>query len=186
MTVTKAPGTWTYEDLLELPDDGKRWEIIDGEPYEMPSPNWDHQTVLGNLFMLIAPEATRIGAKLRVAPLDVILSDDHRRVVQPDLLLIAVESREVIKPFGVEGAPDLVIEILSPSNTAHDQVVKRRLYFESGVREYWIVDPESRIVEVLVLDQNGYGTLVNAAGRQRVRSPVLPELSFPAEAAFEA
>lgn len=185
MAITKAAGTWTYEDLVALPDDGKRYEIIDGELYEMPAPNWDHQTILALLHLLFAPEAIRTGSILRFAPLDVILSDNHRRVVQPDLILMTAERRAIIRPHGIEGAPDLVLEILSPSNSAHDLVVKRRLYALSGVREYWIVDPASRIIEVLALDRDGYRTVMSASGDQPVASRVLPDLSFPASAAFD-
>lgn len=185
MAITKAPGTWTYEDLVALPDDGKRYEIIDGELYEMPAPTWAHQIILAALHLLFAPEARRVGARLGFAPLDVILTADHRRTVQPDLYLVMPERLGIIKPHGIQGAPDLVLEILSPSNSAHDLVVKRRLYALSGVREYWIVDPASRIIEVLALVGEGYRSVVSASGDQPVSSTVLPGLSFPASAAFE-
>lgn len=185
MAVPKPAGAWTYEDLFELPDDGKRYEIIDGELYELPSPDWDHQSIAAALFLLLTPEAKKIGALLRFAPLDVLLTEDRRRVVQPDLLLIARESQGIRRGRTVEGAPDLLIEILSPSDPGHDLSVKRRLYAQSGVCEYWVVDPVTQTIEVLALKGGAYITHVRASGDQLVTSTILPELSFPASAAFE-
>lgn len=147
---------WTYDDLLAMPEstDGTRYEILDGVLVVSPSPATKHQRVLGNLYVMLrqALHDTRI-AEVFMAPFDVVLS--KTRVAEPDLLVIAAERRGMLEKRGVFGAPDLVIEILSPSNTKHDQVTKRRMYARSGIREYWIVNPDAESVEVLSLIENG-------------------------------
>ncbi len=145
---------WTYDDLLQLPDDGTRYEIIDGELLIMPASSLTHQSVLGNLYSLFrAGLQERNIARVFMAPLDVILS--RTRVVEPDLIVVRTERREILRPRGVEGIPDLVIEIVSPSSTKHDHVVKRRFYARCKVPEYWIVDPSAQTIEVLELIDRG-------------------------------
>lgn len=147
---------WTYDDLLALPasTDGRRYEILDGILVVSPAPGTKHQRVLGNLYTMFRRTLhdTRI-AEVFVAPFDVVLSTT--RVAEPDLVIIAAHRRGILERRGVAGAPDLVIEILSPSNTKHDLVTKRRMYARSGIREYWIVDPQAEAVEVLALIDDG-------------------------------
>lgn len=138
---------FTYEDLQYFPDDGKRREIIDGELYVTPSPNTKHQIVSMNL-------SWRLSAYLKehplgmifAAPLDTVLSDFD--VVEPDLLYISRERKDVLTDKNVQGAPDLVIEILSPSTRRTDEMVKRRLYDRFAVREYWVVDPDLDSIKI--------------------------------------
>jgi Uma2 family endonuclease len=139
---------WSYEDLLILPEDGKRHELIDGEHFVSPAPTPRHQAVSLNLTRLLANfvHATRCGT-LFAAPLDVVLSPHN--VVEPDLLFIAAGREHVIGERCLSAAPDLAIEILSPSSRRIDAVLKRHLYEKHGVAEYWIVDPEAATVEVL-------------------------------------
>lgn len=184
MAVVKPRGRkWTYEDLFNLPDDRKRYEIIEGELYEMPSPNWTHQTVLMRTVELFLPAVRAISAEMLFAPIDVFMPGANP--VQPDLLVLTDERLPLASERGVEGAPDLVVEVLSPSNPRHDLVVKRLLYARAGVREYWIVDPDERTVEVLSLDGNEYSTHVFAGGDELVTSTVLPGLSFKASEIFD-
>jgi len=137
----------TYDDFLLFPDDGKRHELIDGEHYVTPSPNLRHQAISGRLHLLI-------GAWLRdhptgqiyYAPLDVIFS--RFDVVEPDLLYVSNERAAEILGQYVTGAPDLVIEIGSPSTRRRDETIKRNLYEGSGVTEYWVVDPEIDVIRV--------------------------------------
>ncbi len=182
MAVTKPGGGWTYEDLFKLPDDGKHYEIIDGELYEMPPPSLDHASVIMNLIALLLPVATRLGGKLFTAPVGLFLPDADP--VEPDLLLLLPEQKHLTSRRGVEGPPELVVEVLSPSNPRHDQITKRALYARGGVPEYWLVSPEAAMVEVLVLEGGAYRTHLRAGGDEPVSSVVLPELSFPASAAF--
>ena len=143
---------WTYDDLASLPDD-HHYEILDGELFVSPSPTMAHQLALKRLVLAFAELERRKIASIWFAPLDVIMSPT--RVVEPDLLVVLRERRSIIKHRGVEGAPDLVLEVLSPSTTKHDRTRKRQFYARNGVREYWIVDPDAGSIEVLELIEDG-------------------------------
>ena len=182
MAVTKPANGWRYEDLFDLPDNGRRYEIIGGELYEMPSPTSAHAGAIMNLIVLLAPVLTRLGARLFTAPLDVFFADADP--VQPDLLVLMPERLGLVAKRGIEGAPDLVIEVLSPSNPEHDRITKRAVYARGGVREYWLVSPEAATIEVLALAEDGFRLHLRAGGDEAVTSTVLPELSFPASAVF--
>jgi Uma2 family endonuclease len=136
----------TYGDYLRFPNDGRRHELIDGEQIVTPTPVLRHQELLGRLFLALGNYLERhpVG-EVYTAPLDVILSDHD--VVQPDLLFVSNDRRDVLQDW-VRGAPDLVVEILSPSTRRTDEVAKRHLYDRFGVREYWVVDPEIEIVKI--------------------------------------
>jgi Uma2 family endonuclease len=175
------PGAWTYDDLFALPAD-KRHEIIEGELYEMPPPTWAHATTIMNLIALLLPVVSAIGGQLRTAPVGVFFPGADP--VEPDLLVILPGSRAIGGGRGVEGPPDLVIEVLSPSNRDHDLLTKRALYGRAGVREYWIVDPEARTVEVLTLDRDALHSLRTAAAHETITSPVLGDAAFPVAAVF--
>jgi len=146
----------TYEDYLQFPDDGKRHEIIDGDHYMTPAPKTKHQRISGNLAtaMISFSKQHKLGLVL-TAPCDVILSDEN--VVQPDLLFVSTARAAIVTEDNIQGAPDLIVEILSESSRKKDEVTKRKLYERFGVREYWIVDPELEIVKIFKLTQHGYG-----------------------------
>lgn len=181
MTVTNEARQWTYEDLFSLPDD-KRYEIIDGELYEMPGANSDHAIAIANVIAVLLPVVRRLAGRVLTAPLDVFLLGANP--VQPDVLVLLPDQLDLISRRGIEGAPALVVEVLSPSNPAHDRVRKRDLYARAGMREYWIVSPEAAIVEVLALEGGAYRLHVRAGGDETVTSSLLPELTFPASALF--
>lgn len=144
----------TYADLEAFPEDNVRREIIDGELIVSPSPEKRHQVILGRLFVAFSVYLQEHGgAEVILAPFDVQLSEHD--VVQPDLLVVAAARAEIAAERPVRGAPDLVIEILS-QDTRYDRVRKRDLYARSGVQTYWIVDPESDRIEVLVLGGDRY------------------------------
>lgn len=182
MAVTKSAGTWTYEDLFSLPDDGKRYEIIEGELYEMPAPSWDHAVTIANLLALLFPVIQSVGGHVVTAPLDVFFQGADP--VQPDIVVLLPGSAAIGAGRGVEGAPDLLVEILSPSNRGHDLLTKRALYARAGVREYWIVDPLVRSVEVLALDRDAFHTAQVASGADLVISPLLGGTTFALPAVF--
>lgn len=184
MAGTESRTRLTANDYYAMQDDGKRYELIDGELYEMPSPSPLHQDILQNLFMLLHGLVHATGGRLYVAPLDVYLS--AHRVVQPDLLILLPERTGLVTRRGVEGAPNLVIEVLSPSNTQHDRERKLRLYAEAGVSEVWYVSPEMELIEVLVLRDGRYEVHTRAGRDEPVTSTVLPGLSCPASAAFRS
>ncbi len=138
----------TYDDFLLFPDDGKRHELIDGEHYVTPSPNIRHQSILGNLYFLIRTwlEQHPVGRAF-MAPLDVVFTQFD--VVEPDLLFVSRNrAADILKARHVTGAPDIVVEIGSPSTRKRDETIKRRLYERSGVSEYWVVDPDLDVVRV--------------------------------------
>jgi len=174
LAITKPAGTWTYEDLFSLPDDGRRYEIIEGELYEMPAPSWAHATVIANLISALIPLVTRIGGRWRTAPLAVFFQGADP--VQPDIIVLLSESQAHPTERGVEGPPDLLIEVLSPSNRGHDLLTKRALYARAGVREYWLVDPGARTVEILALDRDAFHLAVAASGDETPVSPLLGTL----------
>ena len=139
----------TYEDYANTPDD-ERYELIDGELFMVPSPNRYHQEVvidLGTLFNIFV-RGNDLG-RVYVAPFDVVLSDTN--VVQPDVIFVSKERLGIITHANIQGAPDLAVEVRSPSTAQRDLTIKRRLYAEHGVKEYWMVDPEARTVTVLLL-----------------------------------
>ena len=139
----------TYQDYADLEGD-ERYELLDGELILVVSPNEDHQTVSLRLAsrMLSFVEDNDLGRVFH-APYDVLFTDTD--VVQPDLLFVSKERYHIRTPANIQGAPDLAVEILSPSSSRRDWHDKRELYTRHGVREYWIIDPTNRIVSVLQL-----------------------------------
>ena len=172
-SLRRAAVTWTYSDLRLFPDDRNRYEIIDGELVVTPSPTTTHQKVSKRiqLALMLQVEGTGAGVVFD-APVDVILADT--RVVQPDLLVVAAARRGIITERGIEGAPALVVEILSPSTLRTDRELKRKLYAAAGVAEYWLVDPVGHAVEVLVLDQAEYRLHGRFGPGERVSSTLFP------------
>ncbi|HEX5500799.1 MAG TPA: Uma2 family endonuclease [Thermomicrobiales bacterium] len=179
MALTKpAPGHWRYEDLLDLPDDGRRYEIIERKLYEMPAPSWAHATVVMNMIALLLPVVRAIGGLIRTAPLDVFFPGADP--VQPDIIVILPDGGARPSKRGVEGRPDLVVEVLSPSNRDHDLLTKRALYAQAGVREYWLIDPDARRFDILGLDRNALHLVQSVTGGDSVRSPLLAAVEIPA------
>ena len=147
---------YTYGDYIKW-DGNIRYELINGFAYAMASPSQEHQEISGELFRQLSNFLRGKRCKVFHAAFDVRLNagsyDDI--VVQPDLLVVCDESK--LDGQSVTGAPDFVIEILSPKNTAHDTILKFKLYQKAGVREYWIVNPFRRIVEAYILRAGKYG-----------------------------
>ncbi len=145
----------TYEDYVTLPDDGRRYEILDGELAVSPSPTSAHQLVSENLsFGLSAWVRARGLGRIWYAPLDLILEPSV--VMQPDIFFISNARSSIVTKRGVEGAPDLVIEILSESTAARDRGVKMHIYARHGIARYWIVDVDRRTLEVHALRDPDY------------------------------
>lgn len=182
MAATNQTKFWTYEDLFDLPDDGRRYEIIDGELYEMPAPIFEHALAIARLFALLLPVVARRGGEVLTAPLDVFMRGANP--VQPDLIVLLPERFGFINKRGIEGPPDLIVEVLSPSNPQRDRLTKRALYERAGVHEYWLGSPKAASVEVLALDGETFRTHASAGGDELVTSALFPELSFAASAIF--
>src|SRR5262245_11521399 len=184
MKETERPARWTYEDYLLLPDDGKRYQIIRGELFMSAAPVPKHQIVSMRLFSRILQfiETHRLGICL-YSPIDLVLAADC--VVQPDIIFIQKDRLGIIGEKYLTAAPDLVIEILSESTRQLDLVLKRSLYAEHGVREYWTVDPKAERIDIHVLE-NGELALKAEVTEGEVRSPgVLPGSAFSVREIFD-
>lgn len=176
---------FTYEDYKSLPEsETKRYELLEGELIMVPSPSFKHQLILANLADHLREFVGKndLGMVL-FAPLDVILSEGT--VLQPDILFIARKRADIAVGEGIHGAPDLVIEILSPATAERDRTYKRTLYARHGVREYWIVDPEAKTVEVFSLGERGFELLRAYTGTQRLGSPLMEGLTIDLRKVFE-
>lgn len=157
---------FTYQDYLKLPDDGTRYEIIEGELIMTPAPSVIHQRILRNLIRAFDDfvEKNQLGEVL-FSPVDVVLSETN--VVEPDVLFISTQNSSIIGEKNISGAPDLLIEIISPSSGYYDMIEKKELYQEFGVREYWIVDPKKKWVEIYK-NQNGKFELLQRLDKEGV------------------
>jgi Uma2 family endonuclease len=176
---------FTYEDYLNFPQDGRRHELIDGEHVVTPSPVRRHQELVVRLTaaMEVYLRGRPIG-HVFVAPFDVILSDLD--VVEPDLLYISNERSEILRDW-VHGAPDLVVEILSPGTRKVDEITKRRLYDRVGVKEYWIVDPELDAVKIFHRAEDGTFPRIAELTREAqglLTTPLLPAFSLSLDELF--
>lgn len=177
----------TYEDLEYFPDDGKRREIIDGELYVTPSPNVRHQVLVGRLHIAIGNHLAGHPGTGRVflSPLDVVLSPHD--VVEPDLLFVGSDQLDVLTVKNVQGAPALVIEVLSRGTRKTDEQVKRRLFARVGVREYWLVDPELDLIKVSRRGEDGSFRRVaelTAEDSDTLTSALLPGFTLALSAFF--
>ena len=167
----------TYKDYEALPADGRRYEIHDGELSVTPAPNTEHQRVSRNLFVVLHRyvEERQLGEVL-YAPIDVILADTS--IVQPDIVFLDPSRSSAVSRRGIEGPPTLAVEIISPSTTGIDRTTKRQLYARYGVPYFWLVDPEARMIEALVLEAGTYARAVRASGQRPVGLPPFPELEL--------
>ena len=173
---------FTYEDYLNTPED-KRYELLDGELIMVSSPNIPHQRAERELaFQVIGFVKRHDLGEVFFAPTDVILSDTD--VVQPDLLFVSHERAHIIAHNAIHGAPDLVVEILSPSTAQRDLTVKRRLYAKHGVKEYWQVNIDERRITVLSLGDNDYEVTAIYGSGETLTSPVLPGFTLAIDEIF--
>lgn len=179
-----APRPFTVHDYREMPEGPPFYQLIEGELAMSPSPNRAHQKILTNIFTALAWYLVKnpLG-ELYVAPFDVFLTDLN--VYQPDLVFISNERKGILTDQGTEGAPDLVIEILSPRTAKLDRGVKRDIYARTGVQEFWIVDPERKQIEVYDLPKNPDAPAATYTKRQNVKSGLLPKFSVPVTKIFD-
>lgn len=170
----------TWEDLQQFPEDGKLHELIDGEHIVTAAPNLRHQIICGNLFAAIRSHLQVQPTGLVVfAPMDVILSSYD--VLEPDLLYISHPRRAALEPSSwIKGAPELVVEIGSPSTRKRDETVKRRLYEQFGVEEYWVVDPDLDSIKVYRQEDGRYVRVAELTSEQGdiLTTPLLPGLQI--------
>jgi Uma2 family endonuclease len=162
---------YTYDDYRQLPE-GAPYELIRGHLARSPSPSPRHQIVQANLFFALSQfDRANQAGRVVSAPIDVQLADTS--VVQPDLLYMRRDRLDHIGEQSIEGAPDLVVEILSPATAHRDLTEKKRLYEEYDVREYWVVDPDSETVAVFGNTENGFEQAARIVERGTVESTVL-------------
>jgi Uma2 family endonuclease len=162
----------SFADLERWPDDGRRYELYDGEVFVIPSPVLLHQVVAGRLHLALNDYVCEHGGIVLFAPLDIVLTDYD--VVQPDLLLFVEERRHLLSLRQVTRVPpDLAIEILSPGTARNDRGRKKDLLARHGVREYWLVDPEALSIEVMTLRGDRFVAASVATGSARIESPLL-------------
>ena len=167
---------YTVADYMTTPDD-KRYELLDGELIMAPAPTDRHQVIVGELFVALRQFIlyNRLG-QVRLSPYDVIFADTD--VAQPDILFVSNERSDIITPANIQGAPDLMVEILSPGTAGRDRGYKRTLYGRHGVQEYWLVDPDANTVEVLVLGDEGLTPATTFQEGDTLTSPLLAGLSI--------
>ncbi|MXZ21235.1 MAG: Uma2 family endonuclease [Caldilineaceae bacterium SB0665_bin_25] len=169
----------TYADYLKTSDD-ERYELLNGELVMVPSPREIHQSILGILYLMVGTFVRDRGlGKVYFAPFDVVLSDTD--VVQPDLLFISNERAERITQDNVRGAPDLVVEILSPATAERDRTIKLDLYATHGVKEYWIVAPDAKTIMVMLRGVGGFEAAGIYGAGETLRSPTLEGFSIEVE-----
>lgn len=173
-----ARGALTYEDYCALPDDGRRYEILDGELGVTPAPAPRHQKVVLNLASALDKHvrAHDLG-EVYVAPIDVILA--RTSVVQPDLVFVRAERLSLVTARAIEGPPDLVVEVLSPTTEARDRGVKRELYARFGVPHYWLLDSEARRLTAYALAGTTYRQVAERTGTAEFTPTLFPGLTLP-------
>ncbi|MCW5922388.1 MAG: Uma2 family endonuclease [Saprospiraceae bacterium] len=176
----------TVQEFLERDDfeEGFLHELIDGEIVKKQAPSPEHQNASGNLFARIHQfnREKQLGGKYLTAPLDVYFTEiDY---YQPDIIFISKAKLAIITPDGIEGTPDLVVEILSPGTYRHDRDRKMKVYRRTGVQEYWIVDPKSRSVEVYALREGDYKMTDFATEKGTVQSTLLEGLQVDLDDIF--
>lgn len=172
----------TYADYLRTADD-ERYELLDGELFRFPSPREIHQYILGRLFLRLGTfiYGRNLG-RVYCSPFDVVLSDTD--VVQPDLLFVSSGRESIITAENVRGAPDLVVEILSPATAERDRTLKLDLYARYGVREYWIVDPDDRKITLFLRDESRFEFVGSYEAEASLHSPTLAGFSIALEEIF--
>ncbi len=176
-------GSWTYKDYAALPDDGLRYEIVNGVLLMAPAPTPEHQSISVRLthYLFVYVELAGLG-RVFSAPIDVEL--EPKNVFQPDAVVILKSDLNRVAAKRIMGAPDLAVEIASQSTAAFDRVIKYEIYARNGVPEYWIVRPDSRTIEVLVLAAGTYHSLGIFRGQQTLPSHIVPELPVAVEQFF--
>ena len=181
---TAAGGRYTYGDLASFPDDGNRYELIDGELFVTPAPGTRHQAVVQALAVLLGTYVAAHGGRVYPAPVDVRFDDDT--VLEPDLVVVTAEHVGRVRDAWIEAPPDLVVEVSSPSTASHDLIRKRRIYDRAGVAEYWYVDLDGGQVFVHRLEAAGYRDPDASGPGEVALSQVLEGLEIPVDTLLAA
>ena len=165
----------TYEDYLAMPDDGRRYEILDGEVAVTATPALPHQMIVGNLYWVLRGHIQSRGlGHLYLSPLTVILA--NTTVVEPDLVYVDSARGALVTDRGIRGAPTLAIEVLSPSTAANDRGPKFQLYARYGIPYYWTADTDARVLDAYELDAGAYRPVGRVQGNARIAVAPFPDL----------
>jgi Uma2 family endonuclease len=175
---TDIPSRMTMAAFLAYTLQSERqYQLLNGRPMVNPAPTTEHQRISLRLTLILEPFIrTHALGELLYAPCDVILGDYD--VVQPDLLFVSADRAHIVGATNIQGAPDLVIEILSPSTADVDLGYKRHLYAQNGIREYWLVDPKAEQIEILTWTQGDYQRAGLCGKGETLTSPLLPSLAI--------
>ena len=184
MLQAKAP-LITRHDYQEMPQGPPYYQVIEGDLIMSPSPNYYHQSISGRIYLILMRflERKPLGEAC-IAPLDVFLSEIN--VYQPDVIFISNQRRTIITERGIEGAPDLVVEVLSPGTARLDKGSKRKIYARTGVRELWLVDPEARLTQVYQLERNPETPVATYGETAVITTPLLPGLRIRSAEIFKS
>ncbi len=180
----RAEIRFTADDYRTLPETGPRYQLIDGGLIHMsPAPSFDHQRIVLELATKLVPyvRENRLG-EVAVSPIDVYLSEHD--VIQPDILFVSEARAERSAPDGVHGAPDLIVEVLSPTTRDLDLGAKKVLYARHGVIEYWVIDLDDQTVSIYRLDEDVTNPKLCLARDATLTSDVVPEFTLPLEELF--
>ena len=181
MASSSVSARMTAREYFTLPETNRPSELVYGVVREPPAPAYGHQKVIGALFRLLSAHVEENGlGEVCVSPVDVVLDEVAGLVVQPDLIFISNERLSIIQQH-VSGAPDLVIEVLSPSTAHRDRTIKLAWYRRYGVRECWLVDPHQRTIDIV---DCGTGARESFTATQMLRSRVLPGLAAAPDDVF--
>ncbi len=176
-----ASKKWTVEDYLQLGEDF-HYQLIEGELIMSPAPNPYHQEVVLRLCRVLDDFCNKIKGKTYFSPIDVYL--DEHNVYQPDLILLTSDSLNKISDRGIEGTPELVVEILSPSNSHIDRYQKKEAYHKFGVKEYWMIDPNNKSIEILNFKKDAEHPVFYQIEKGLVKSVLFEDLGFELSAIF--
>jgi Uma2 family endonuclease len=177
------PKLKTYDDYAKMPE-GTSCQLIGGEIIMSPTPDLFHQDIVGNFYveLRLFVDAGKLG-KVFIAPTDVYFSEHE--TFQPDILFVSTERLHILKETRIEGAPDLIVEVLSPGTGYYDLANKKDVYEQSGVKEYWIVDPKVKSIEVLTNQNGSYVTFAKAKKSGTVASKLLSGFQMDLTSVFE-
>jgi Uma2 family endonuclease len=172
----------TAQEFFELPESNTLIELLDGEVIVSPTPTPKHQDATGNIYFLLRQLVPAIGGKVFAAPLSVYLDEDN--VPEPDVIWVAANSRCISTETRLEGPPDLLVEVLSPSTAHKDKIQKFKLYERHGVRGYWIVDTAHRLLEAWTLVEGRFVSLGIFGPDDTFQSLVLGQQTVPVSDIF--
>lgn len=167
----------TYSNYKDFPEDGKRYEILEGRLLMVPSPFTPHQRISGKLYRHLSNyvEKNNLGEVFH-PPYDVVLSELN--VVQPDIIYVSKENSNIITEENIKGVPDLVIEIVSKTSRKNDETTKKMIYARSNIKEYWIVYPESKTINVFTKPEQGYVLWKEFLTTDTLSTPTFPDIKL--------